>query len=112
MDILTFLIFCWSWWVDENKCYKTLGLPKMILFCIDVGIAKAGETTNCDFHTDHSNSSNNTSTNISSEFQYNLNDAAGSPELFGPDSPIKLSNHTDSPAKRGNRTSDEITIES
>uniref|UniRef100_A0A8W8M9T6 BRCT domain-containing protein n=1 Tax=Magallana gigas TaxID=29159 RepID=A0A8W8M9T6_MAGGI len=64
------------------------------------GIAKAGETTNCDFHTDHSNSSNNTSTNISSEFQYNLNDAAGSPELFGPDSPIKLSNHTDSPAKR------------
>lgn len=64
------------------------------------GITRAGVPTNCDFPTNLSNSNNNTSTNISSEFEYNLNDAAGSPELFSQDSPIKLSNHTDCPARR------------
>lgn len=68
MDILIFLIFCWFWWVDENKCYKIFGLLKMILFCIDVGIVKVGETINCDFYTDYLNLSNNISINIFSEF--------------------------------------------
>lgn len=87
------------------------GYQKWNVFCIDVGITQAGVTTNCDFHTDHSNTNNNTTcTNISCDFQYDLNDAAGSPELFSQDSPTKLSNHTGSPAKRGNQTWDEITV--
>lgn len=89
---------------------RSLWLPKMMLFCINVGITRAGVPTNCDFPTNLSNSNNNTSTIISSEFEYNLNDAAGSPELFSQNSPIKLSNHTDCPARRGNQTSDEITV--
>lgn len=40
----------------------------MILFCIDVGIVKVGETINCDFYTDYLNLSNNISINIFSEF--------------------------------------------